>query len=188
VPERLPNDGIRLQPEQERLLAHLVEAHRSQPHGKQYPFNSFTELGGPHFIVHAAFEALPDRQLVCNVSDEHILRQAGLISFIDQYSFYVTPRGFDHYGQTKARLGEPVRRVEQEVHSYLDAEVFRQQCPAAYDKWADAERHLWSARVEEDLTRIGHCAVRQCRGSRPAWSSASSHPTSIRTSSTTWLG
>lgn len=125
--ERHEPDDSQLRPLQEWLLAQLVEAHLSQPAQKRHPFRRFTILGGPHVIHHAGFSSL-----------------------------HSAPLAFDHYEQTKARGGEPVLRVDQEVCRYLDAQVFRQQCTAAYDKWVDANRQLWSARVERDLAGIGH--------------------------------
>ena len=116
-----------MRPLQEWLLAQLFEAHLSQPAQKRHPFRRFTILGGPHVIHHAGFSSL-----------------------------HSAPLAFDHYEQTKARGGEPVLRVDQEVCRYLDAQVFRQQCTAAYDKWVDANRQLWSARVERDLAGVGH--------------------------------
>src|SRR5215470_17042419 len=129
--ERDEADYAQLRPEQEWLLAQLVEAYVSQPAEKRHPSWPFTILGGPHVINHAGFSSLPNGRLACPLGDVHILRNVGLLAFLDRDRFYLTPLAFEHYEQTKARAGEPVLRVEQEVHRYLDAQVSREQCTAA---------------------------------------------------------
>jgi hypothetical protein len=105
-------------------------------------------LGVSHVIDNAGFSKLPNGRLEWPVVDVDILRQEGLLTFSGRDTFYLTPLAFKHYEQTKARVDEPVLRLEQQVHEYLDAQVFREQCTVAYDKSVDAERQLWSARPD----------------------------------------
>jgi hypothetical protein len=54
------------------------------------------------------------------------------------------------------------------VRSYLDAQQFRADCPAAFEKWTAAECLLWTPEVERDLTNIGHL----CREAIQAFATA----------------
>ena len=42
------------------------------------------------------------------------------------------------------------------MRQYLDAEAFQTRYPAAYQKWSEAEKLLWGADSEQQLTVIGH--------------------------------
>jgi hypothetical protein len=103
-------DGIRLEAEQESLLARLVEAHRGQPRDQRHPFLFLRLMGGTNLICHAGFPTAT-QQVECAVGDVHMLRQTGLLSFIDTDSFVLASSAFTHYEQTKQQAGEPARRV-----------------------------------------------------------------------------
>lgn len=147
---------ILLEPEQENLLITLVEAARNIPREKRQEF-IFTQTGGGAFIQHPG---LKNQGHPVYKGDLDILGRSDLLAlsyrpggamFCD-----ITPLGFRYYEYLKQRLGQPVQRVEVSFRSFLDAETFRRQYPTAYQKWTEAEKILWSADSDQQLTMIGH--------------------------------
>ena len=141
-------DHILLEPEQQELLIALVEATRNV---KREPF---WFLG--MWIEHPG---LKGERLDAYMGDIESLRGEGLLRMNPTktaISFDVTPRGFKYYEYLKARSGQPIQRVEITIHNFLNADAFQKKYPLAYQKWAEAEKLLWSTDTQHQLTTIGH--------------------------------
>lgn len=142
-----------LEPAQEELLVDMVEAARQVPRADQRwhlaerdqndvmqgPWGLREVLGADVYALH----------------HDGLLRPAGGI--LDPGSDWViTPEGYERYAEIKQREGEAVQRTEDAPRKFLESETFRASFPAAYAKWSEAERLLWAANSEEQLTTIGH--------------------------------
>lgn len=149
---------INLESEQEQLLRDLVEAERRVPRTERQ-----------HFLILNPASAVPGIQLAHPgwVSDRRIfegeietLVRFGLIVITYPAprlkAFYVTPEGFDYYGEMMRRRGEPVQRVQLSVREYVQSAAFQARYGSAYAKWVEAENLLWSDDNEKALTTIGH--------------------------------
>lgn len=150
-----------LEPEQEQLLRHLVEATHGVPRERHEFSMSPPALdgGGRARVVGGGLRS-PLMVLPRDIED---LLRAGLLrrtgvggSKGGPVRVVLTSRGHEHYAEMKQRVGEPVQRVEDETRRLLDSEGFREAFPAAYQKWSDAEALLWSASSERELSTIGH--------------------------------
>lgn len=150
-------DHLLLEPEQEDLLATLVEASRNVPPGHQHKFLHSTSIGGAGRVMHGG---LPRGKLAAYEGDIEALAREGLLALgRDRYGaleFDVAPRGFAYYQHVKQRVSRPVQRIETEVRAYLTADDFRRRHPRAYEPWARAEGLLWGSDAERQLTTIGH--------------------------------
>jgi hypothetical protein len=124
-------------------------------------------------LAHPGLEAIGKARYQPYVGDAKTLASRGLIRLepLDQHSFEadVTPEGFHHYEINKASSGEPVRRVEDAMHSFVVADEFRRRHPDAIAKWEQAEGALWSSDTEPQLTTIGHL----CREAMQAFATES---------------
>lgn len=145
-----------LQPEQESLLATLVEAVRSVPPSERHEF-TFSRHNDVD-LIHGPGSVAPLQEL--QGSDLYVLRDAGLIGVLERsklaFTFYVTPHGFAHYGESKRQAGEPAKQVQQDVGTYLAADRFRGAYPEAYARWQEAAELLWGEVSERELSTIGH--------------------------------
>ena len=151
-------DHILLEPDQEDLLVHLVEATRAVDRGARRPFYTNATVGsslvalshpglgrGTEFRVYAGdIEELGKQGLLNVTYQQHSLK------------FDVSPLGFRYYEELRHRAGEPAQRVVAEMRHHIDSQSFRFRCPAAYDKWQTAESLLWGADSTEQSTAIGH--------------------------------
>jgi len=146
---------VTLEPEQEQLLATLVEAARSQPDRSLRWFGTVAYLGGPEQVYS------PAGQFPAAHSDMETLHRAGLLAVGlagRDPRYTITPEGFGHYEEWKRRSGEPVEAVEEDVMRYIDGAAFRSAFPVAYGLWAEAADLLWGDDSERQQTTIGHKA------------------------------
>lgn len=151
--------GVLLEPEQEQLLATLVEASRRVADRGERVFSMFLP-DGPALIGGGGLP--PDEPLKAEDDDLPVLERAGLVRVLSRGSglirFRVTPEGENYYATTKTRADEPIREVEDDLRSYLDSELFRTRYDAAYRSFAEAERLLWGPDSHDQLTAVGHHA------------------------------
>lgn len=150
-------EHILLEPSQEELLCKLVEADRQTRTDKRECF-WLQEVGEGTSITHPAFGRHPPNVFK---PDLKALEDERLIKFSPSRQrafsqFNITPLGFKYYEYLKTRSGEPTQRLESEIKQYLDAEAFQPRYSAAYQKWSEAEKLLWGADSEQQLTVIGH--------------------------------
>jgi len=147
-------ERILLEPEQKELLTTLVEATRNVKRREKF---LVLETNESTWLRHAG---LSGNHLEVYDADLEVLGNERLIAL--SYGtrgvapFDVTPLGFRYYEYLKQQLGHPIQRVEISIHNFLEADVFRQTYPLAYQKWAEAEKLLWSTDSEQQLTTIGH--------------------------------
>lgn len=160
-------EHILLEPDQEELLANLVEATRAVDRGARRPFYSIATVG--HSLVAVMHPGLSrGTDFRTYQGDIEELGRQGLLNVTPQQhglKFDVSPLGFRYYEELRQRAGEPTQRVVAEMRHHIDAESFRSRCTAAYDKWQAAESLLWSADSEQQFTAIGHhCreALQEC--------------------------
>lgn len=157
-----------LEPEQEELLARLVEADRHLDHDQRGSF-LFIQTTQDDFIRHPG---LPDGHVFVRTGDLHALHDEGLLRVIRQGSgtwfFDVSSQGRTIYEEMKTRAGAPVHQVEQEVAGYLDAPVFQRRYPKAHRRWAEAVVKLWGSDSRQQSTTIGHL----CREAMQEFASA----------------
>lgn len=142
-----------LEPEQEALLADMVEAARSVPRHEQKFF--VAEYDGGEVLGGAGLQ----REILGR--DLRALIQAGLVEesirdmLIGSSDLHITSEGYAHHAAMRQREGEPAERIEGELRHLLDAERFRSAYPAAYRLWAEAEALLWDDASERNLSIIG---------------------------------
>lgn len=148
-------DPIALEPAQEALLIKLVEASRNQTPARRRSFSTMS--GDDKVMVH--HPGLPTGEVV-HPGDITILAQEGLLAITGQTNagvlFDITPSGIEYYSYLKGLIGGAVSRSEESVRSYLDAELFQEKHPVAYQRWAAAEEMLWGGDARQQLTDIGH--------------------------------
>jgi hypothetical protein len=144
---------MELEPEQEELLARMVEGAREVPREeREWLLMSY---GGGSFLEGPGIGRADVPE-----GDVFMLERAGYIHPV-RYSrrdsnptFVLTPEGLAHYGETRGR--EPGARQEAELRRFLDTEAFRAAYPEAYAKWAEADALLWRADSEREFTTVGH--------------------------------
>ncbi len=148
---------MHLEPEQEELLATLIEATRKVPRGDRY-FITISALGMGDMIQGSGL----DGRILAPATDVEFLSHAGLVHIKKRQpgtiEFVITPEGFSFYERYKQRSAEPVEQVEDDVQAYFDSERFKSAYPAAYRLWSDAATGIWSAESSSELTAIGHKA------------------------------
>lgn len=145
---------LALDPEQEEILAQMVEAQRSVPRQERSHFILDEMMQGSH-LVHPAI------RIDVFKGDLDALEMAGLIYIATiggrgSLNYEVSPQGYEYYGEMKKRHTEPANQVEEEVRRYLDAASFRERHSVALSKWNEAAARLWSPNWEQELTNIGH--------------------------------
>jgi hypothetical protein len=148
-----------LLPEQEELLAVMVEASRSVPLDQRQPFLIIECFGGTN-LAHGGLAAIGKDDYQPYVGDVKTLASRGLIRLeaINQHSFRadLTPEGVQQYERTKTASGQPIQTVVEDMRTYLIADEFRRRHPGAIAKWGQAETVLWSSDPGPELTTIGH--------------------------------
>lgn len=146
---------IPLLPEQEQLLAQMVEASRGIPRDQRQKFLLINTMAGS-YLIHPG---LPARPKVI-AEDVETLAHVGLLAVSygsrGTPNYFVTPAGYQHYETAKRLRGGPVQQMEAEVRSFLDADAFSSAYPGAFAKWTAAVDRLWSADSAGEATTIGH--------------------------------
>lgn len=148
--------GVRLDPEQQELLAQMVEAQRSLPRKQRQHF-ILSETFDSTDLVHPA----PGR-IELTKSDMDALEMQGLVYLAaiggrGSPNYDITPQGYAYYENLRTRNRQPLAEVEEEIsRRYMDDEGFRRAHPAAWAKWTQAVNKLWSEEWEKELTNIGH--------------------------------
>ena len=160
-------EHILLEPDQEELLATLVEAARAVDRAQRRPFYSIATMG--HSLVAVMHPALGrGTEFRTYEGDIEELGTQGLLNVTHQQhglKFDVSPLGLRYYEELRHRAGEPAQRVVAEMRHHIDSQSFRSRCPAAYEKWHTAESLLWGADSDQQSTTIGHhCreALQEC--------------------------
>ena len=149
---------IVLEPEQEKLLAVLVEAANrvSREHRQKFfvvsPDNTYTD-----FLQH---DGLPGGTLPAYSGDYEALARAGLLAVSKVQSgaklLDVTPLGFAHYRNRREALTSVTQRIETSTREYLEGTRFFDRFPAVARKIQDAEKVLWDEQAAERVTTVGH--------------------------------
>jgi hypothetical protein len=150
---------MELDKEQIKQLSELVDAVRALPDGDEHHefiAIDLSRLGNRVVVRHPSLSL----EYTAYRRDLDLLEAAGFTRISRRGKgttfFYVTPAGFRKYTEEKRAVGEPTERIEAEVRTYLDARRFREQYPAAYDKWALGEGLLWGDDSSAQLSAIGH--------------------------------
>lgn len=146
---------IILETEQKELLIIMVQAHRNIPKDKRQGF-LFAETMGGGIIVH---EGLPAGQAAAYIGDLEELASNGLVNrrYVGTHQYFdITSLGFRYYENLFLSADQPVRRLEEKIMNYLNAENFKKKYPSASQKWTRASDKLWSPDSEKQLTVIGH--------------------------------
>jgi hypothetical protein len=146
-------DGAALEPDQEQLLTELVEASREVPrHEQQWHLGGEDApdvLRGPwgeRQVLVSDVLALADLELLDAVT----------LNYVYGNDYVISPRGHAYYAAMKRREAQPLERQEAELRRFVNGDAFRVRYPAAYAKWAEAERLLWSADADRELSTVGH--------------------------------
>ena len=146
-----------LEPEQEELLATLVEATRKVAREDRY-FFTISSLGTGAVIEGAGL----DKQISAPRTDVELLAGADLLLVtsrqVGAIGFIVPPAGFSFYERYKQRSAEPVKQVEDDMRGHFDSEAFKSAYPVAYRLWSEAADSVWRAESPNELTTIGHKA------------------------------
>jgi hypothetical protein len=147
---------MQFEPEQEDLLARMVEGARDVPRSERkwllMRYGGGAVFSGPGVDGR---EDVPE-------GDVLMLEREGFIYAIS-YSrrdhnptFVLTPEALAHYAD--ARDNEPAAREESELRRFLNSEAFGAEYPRAYAKWSEADALLWRADSEREFTTVGHKA------------------------------
>jgi len=149
----------RLTPEQEELLAVMVEAFRSVPRNERHPPLIVDGFGGTQ-LMHNGLAAIGKPNYDLYLGDAKELAIHGLIRFEvignNSYQADITNDGFRHYEHLKGAGGQPIERVETAIRTYLASDHFERRHPASFAKWKQAESALWSSDSAQQMTTIGH--------------------------------
>ncbi len=153
-------DLVPLEPEQEELLAIMVEAGRAIPREQRQPFLLIQSMDGNH-LLHPGVAATGRAQYQPHLGDLETLHERGLIrltlvSAHHTYTADLRPEGTHYYEEMQARRGKPIAKAAMTAREYLEAESFRRRHEGAVAKWEAAERLLWSADSQPAATTIGH--------------------------------
>jgi hypothetical protein len=142
--------AVQLEPEQQQLFVEMAEATLAAPREQREWFMFLLDQG--------AILGGPWGQRRVTENDVRELVHVGLlrpVSFGNEERYVMPPAALAAYGEMKASEGSAVERVEAEVRNLLDTHAFRAAYPEAYEQWSDAERRLWGADSERELTTIG---------------------------------
>jgi hypothetical protein len=156
--------GPDLEPEQDELLASMVEEAREVPRAKRtwslMRASQGAILRGPG----------GDREVL--ESDMSVLESAGLLKVTGRstsmFQYILAPAALTRYATRRKLEAGPEVRMAQDVRSLIDHGPLRRDYPAAYEKWAEAEALLWGDDRERELTTIGH----KCREAMQEFGSA----------------
>lgn len=144
-----------LEPEQEELLAKLVEAGRNVPR-EQRQFFVVAYLGTGEVIEGVSLsEPIPATSY-----DVGFLIRQGLL-YATNYgrgsiTFVVTPEGNAFYERYKQHAGAPAIQLEEDVRQYFDSDRFKARYPQTHRLWSTAAESIWAADSVSQLTTIGH--------------------------------
>jgi hypothetical protein len=156
-PVGVSSTPMELEPEQEDLLATLVEATRRVPRTERY-FLTISALGTGDMIQGAGLEG----SILAPASDIECLAGVGLLQITSRQAgsigFVIAPAGFSFFEAYKRRSAEPAEQVEEDVRAYFDSEHFRSAYPTAHRLWSEAAESVWRAEAPNELTAIGHKA------------------------------
>ena len=139
----LPESGGRagLEPEQEQLLIDMVEAANRVPRPEQAWHLGDEDQNGVMRGPWGHRSVLPN--------DVYAIVKAGLLKATHRslygIDYVLTQAARRHYSSVKRRVGEPVARQEESVRAFLESDELKSNAPAAFDRWSEAERLLWSA-------------------------------------------
>lgn len=146
----------RLEPEQDQLLATIVEMVRSVPRAERGSF-LLLEMNGGDFLLMSGAATQP----MVLASDVRMLARYGLLDSAPGGSKYstpydVTPEGFEYYERMKAAVAGPTEGIEDAVTRYLETPDFALRHRDSFAKWTQAADELWGTDSERDLTSVGH--------------------------------
>lgn len=151
-------EQISLEPEQEGLLALMVETQRSVPREQRHPFHVMKAMGRPPTLWHPALkheETFISEGDVLTLAEYNLLR-VGYTSRGSQ-TYDVTNTGYAYYEEMKYAQGTPLERVQIEIRNYFeDLGSFRMNHADAFRKWVEAEEVLWKKDSETRLSTVGH--------------------------------
>lgn len=150
--------NVILEKEQQELLFTIVEASRNLPRDKRQVFYVIHEDSGNSYLQHPG---LQKSEFKFHYVDLELLSKEGFVHVLkyNKYGivrFDVHPRGLHYYKYLKEKSGEPVEKIEETVHRFIDTSDFQKKYPKAYEKWAEAENLLWDTESPNQLTTIGH--------------------------------
>lgn len=144
--------NVLLEPEQKDLLTIMVEASRNVSKEDREGFLFVATFGGSS-ILH---KGLPNGEVSAYIGDSEALANVGLLQrrFSSKGSpiFDIAPLGYKYYEHLILSTIQPVRRVEEKIMHYLDAEYFQTKYVKAFQKWSTANDKLWSTDSERQLT------------------------------------
>jgi len=154
VPDTDPGPAMpELEPEQQRLLAQMVEGARGVARQEQewvmIRYGRGVFLEGPGIGREEVVEG-----------DVRMLEREALIEAIrfsrrqGNPTYVLTPQGRSYY--TALQGNDPGSRQDAELRRFLDSETFKADYPRAYAKWSGAEILLWQADSEGEFTTVGH--------------------------------
>jgi len=145
-----------LEPEQKDLLIIMIEATRNVSKQRRQEFLIADSFGGST-IIH---EGLPNGEVSAYIGDLEALADVGLLQrrFSSRGSpiFDIAPLGYKYYEHLILSISQPIRRVEEKIMHYLDADYFQKKYAKAFQKWSTANHKLWSMDSEKELTEIEH--------------------------------
>ena len=168
-------EGPRLEPEQEQLLIPLVRQPRDIPRDRRESF-LLRSLGGDE--IQGGNLASP-----ISSSDVEHLGASGLLRIHahpdgTQASFTVTPEGLEHYAAIRRHHRNPTSTGRRSGSSpTFESADFRSACPAAFQRWREAEELLWVPDSGDHLTAMSsRFPARRCRSSpAPLVTTSTSH-------------
>lgn len=143
-----------LLPEQVALLRLLVDTERRG--GRDTPFLLVEDSSGPYTVRRNG--AVVSKVITADMDT------LGRLGFIMKgpggrsrgYSFNLSPEAHTYVNELDQRAAEAGDRIEESIRWYLRLDSFRSRFPAAYAKWAEAEKLLLSQDSTEALTTMGH--------------------------------
>jgi hypothetical protein len=148
-------DTVYLEPEQQELLAWMVEVHRELPREKRDAFLLLGTSGGD-LLLHPDIRERPwvNRSDLDTLAERGLLRRGVASKGSPRYD--ITPEGRRYYEELQRHRGQPVEVIEGTVQRFLDGDRFRAVHPASYNRWREAEQKLWGADSAGEFTEIGH--------------------------------
>lgn len=154
--QNAPFQAVDLLDHQKALFLELVKADHSVSLEHKGRFIIVETMSGPPSVLH---EGIPGglhvgKGDIESLGDSDLLRigrgSRGSITF------QITPFGIKYAQWLRGHIGEPLRRVSDNIRSYLGSATFQAQYKVAYQKWTQAEDALWREDSANHLTTIGH--------------------------------
>lgn len=131
-------DGIYLDDEQRDLLSWMVESERGLPQNQHDSFLLISTEDG-YLLLHPYLGERPSvRRGDLDTLAENLLLRRDIGTGGDPL-YDITPQGRRYYAEMKRHAGEAVAVVEEEVHSFLNADAFAASFTCAYQRWWQAE-------------------------------------------------